>query len=252
MATLNELMQKAVDGTLDPSGPDLDDLRRAACDCPSSPIAPALLLKYASDRLDPAEAADYRSRVALMGGCQQQLIGFIDPSARDFAQFYPPEPDRQAPDTTSAIDTFLETYGHASTPEEDALLERLLFNPVPDYAEQLARETPAPAPAADRQDSLIDSFIEAHAPRPATPAPKPKRPQPAPAPSRRSEVREAPGTSLLSESLAKIFIKQGRYDRAYEIISNLSLNYPEKSIYFADQLRFLEKLIINQRFSKTE
>ncbi|MDE6469309.1 MAG: hypothetical protein K2L28_10500, partial [Muribaculaceae bacterium] len=53
--------------------------------------------------------------------------------------------------------------------------------------------------------------------------------------------------SLLSESLAKIFIKRGRYEKAYEIISGLNLKFPKKSAYFADQLRFLHKLIINQR-----
>ncbi|MDD2799210.1 MAG: hypothetical protein PHV20_11520 [Bacteroidales bacterium] len=50
---------------------------------------------------------------------------------------------------------------------------------------------------------------------------------------------------LLTESLAKIYIKQKRYYKAIEIIRRLSLKYPEKSIYFADQIRFLEKLIIN-------
>jgi tetratricopeptide (TPR) repeat protein len=50
---------------------------------------------------------------------------------------------------------------------------------------------------------------------------------------------------LLTESLAKIYIKQKRYYKAIEIIRKLSLKYPEKSIYFADQIRFLEKLIIN-------
>lgn len=50
---------------------------------------------------------------------------------------------------------------------------------------------------------------------------------------------------LLTESLAKIYIKQKRYYKAIEIIQKLSLKYPEKSIYFADQIRFLEKLISN-------
>ncbi len=50
---------------------------------------------------------------------------------------------------------------------------------------------------------------------------------------------------LLTESLAKIYIKQKRYYKAIEIIKKLSLKYPEKSIYFADQIRFLEKLISN-------
>ncbi|MDU1904425.1 MAG: hypothetical protein E6772_06530 [Dysgonomonas sp.] len=50
---------------------------------------------------------------------------------------------------------------------------------------------------------------------------------------------------FFTETLANIFIKQKKYERAYEIIKHLSLNYPEKNIYFADQLSFLEKLIKN-------
>ncbi len=48
-----------------------------------------------------------------------------------------------------------------------------------------------------------------------------------------------------TETLARIYIKQGRYSKALEIIKRLSLNYPKKNAYFADQIRFLEKLIIN-------
>lgn len=50
-----------------------------------------------------------------------------------------------------------------------------------------------------------------------------------------------------TETLAKIYIKQRRYDKALEIIKKLSLNYPKKNAYFADQIRFLEKLIINAK-----
>ena len=48
-----------------------------------------------------------------------------------------------------------------------------------------------------------------------------------------------------TETLARIYIKQGRYSKALEIIQRLSLNYPKKNAYFADQIRFLNKLIIN-------
>jgi len=51
--------------------------------------------------------------------------------------------------------------------------------------------------------------------------------------------------SFFSETLAKIYIKQRKYDKALEIIRKLNLHYPEKNRYFADQIRFLEKLIIN-------
>ena len=50
---------------------------------------------------------------------------------------------------------------------------------------------------------------------------------------------------FFTETLARIYIKQGRYSKALEIIKRLSLNYPKKNAYFADQIRFLEKLIIN-------
>ena len=53
---------------------------------------------------------------------------------------------------------------------------------------------------------------------------------------------------FFTETLAKIYIKQKKYEKAYKIIKHLSLNYPKKNIYFADQLSFLEKLIINSKY----
>ena len=51
--------------------------------------------------------------------------------------------------------------------------------------------------------------------------------------------------NYFTETLAKIYIKQHKYSRALEIIRSLYLQFPEKNAYFADQIRFLEKLIIN-------
>lgn len=53
--------------------------------------------------------------------------------------------------------------------------------------------------------------------------------------------------SYFTETLARIYIKQRRYEKAMQIIQNLSLKYPEKNVYFADQIKFLEKLIINTK-----
>ena len=49
--------------------------------------------------------------------------------------------------------------------------------------------------------------------------------------------------SFFTETLANIYIKQGKYDKALEIIKRLCLEYPNKNRYFADQIRFLEKII---------
>ena len=274
---LNIILRKASKSPESLSDADFAELRRISREHPADALAPALLLKYAPGMLTDQETAYARARVSLYCSAPSTLILSIDPSGKGFNTFYPPMPSENRPSTVGAIDLFLETYGHQSA-EEDALLERMIFNPVPDYAEQLAsQESVAPAATASGQDALIEAFIASHSENTKNPEKSEKSEKSMASESLPPHIPEPPkfeqkieqdlqnekkvllsskklgksstNSSLLSESLAKIFIKQGRYERAYEIISNLNLNYPEKSIYFADQLRFLEKLIINQRYA---
>ncbi|MCQ2051200.1 MAG: hypothetical protein MJY74_03240 [Bacteroidaceae bacterium] len=62
------------------------------------------------------------------------------------------------------------------------------------------------------------------------------------APTPKQEEKK-PEPVFFSEPLAHIYIKQQKYDKALEIIRALSLNNPQKSCYFADQIRFLEEII---------
>lgn len=50
-----------------------------------------------------------------------------------------------------------------------------------------------------------------------------------------------------SESNAIKFIQNRKYKQAVEILRTLNLNNPKKSVYFADQIRFLEKVIANSK-----
>lgn len=52
---------------------------------------------------------------------------------------------------------------------------------------------------------------------------------------------------LFTETLARIYIRQGKYERAARILRQVNLEFPKKSGYFAEQLNFLEKLIINEK-----
>ena len=54
------------------------------------------------------------------------------------------------------------------------------------------------------------------------------------------------GDELMTETLAKIYMKQGHYSKALNIFEKLSLKYPEKSVYFAQQIEKVKKLISNQ------
>ena len=47
---------------------------------------------------------------------------------------------------------------------------------------------------------------------------------------------------LMTETLAKVLIKQKKYDKALEAYQILSLKYPEKNSFFADQIKKIHKL----------
>ena len=96
---------------------------------------------------------------------------------------------------------------------------------------------------------LIDNFIEKSETDPVVYL-KPMREDPSKdAESEDAIAEDVPADdyddSCFTETLAKIYVKQQRYSKALEIIKKLSLKYPKKNAYFADQIRFLEKLIIN-------
>ncbi|MBR1890023.1 MAG: tetratricopeptide repeat protein [Alloprevotella sp.] len=64
------------------------------------------------------------------------------------------------------------------------------------------------------------------------------------------EDPDALNEDFFTETLARIYTKQGRYDKSMEILRKLNLAYPDKNPYFADQMRFLQKLIINDNHKK--
>ncbi|MFC2104232.1 hypothetical protein ACFLS4_02625 [Bacteroidota bacterium] len=53
-------------------------------------------------------------------------------------------------------------------------------------------------------------------------------------------------SSLLSETLINVYIKQGLFEKAIHSYQKLSLKYPEKSAYFASQIKILEQKINKQ------
>ena len=208
------------------------------------------MLKNQALGLTAEQREKLKTMVALNASDPLAIELYADLKGDDWASLCPDHkhPDRKT--TTQAIDTFLESYGNTS-PEENALLERLIFNPVPEYGGVLERQEngeDAPVDMADVARSIntqpTGTPVSDTKPEKATENSEPvaeneKATASASAPTKRAVAAEAP----LSLELAKIFVKQGHFERAHEIISKIVLKNPEKSVYFADQLRFLEKLI---------
>ena len=56
-----------------------------------------------------------------------------------------------------------------------------------------------------------------------------------------SEKSWVSSDELMTETLAKVFIKQKKYDKALQAYQILGLKYPEKNSFFADQLKMIKR-----------
>lgn len=132
----------------------------------------------------------------------------------------------------------LESQETIPTPEDPTLAETNLQNDLVQIIESVP-DQPVLSPAdleRQRQFELIDSFIR-------------NEPRISPVRSKPGEVleqedltkRSKPASDgLVTESFAKILIKQGKTDKAREIYRKLMVKNPEKKAYFAAKIGELE------------
>jgi hypothetical protein len=87
------------------------------------------------------------------------------------------------------------------------------------------------------QAELIDKFIQAN------PRIEPRREKSDTPPVDISTPSIEENRNFVTETLAKIYVRQGYYSRAIDIYEKLSLKFPEKSSYFATQIEKIKELI---------
>ncbi|WP_167596193.1 hypothetical protein [Leeuwenhoekiella sp. ZYFB001] len=98
---------------------------------------------------------------------------------------------------------------------------------------------PEPDAERARRLELIDKFIESN-PKIKVSAPDSSFKKP------NLEDRFQPNDSLMTETLARVYVEQKNFSKAKQAYRILSLKYPEKSGFFADQIRAIEKLQENK------
>ena len=140
--------------------------------------------------------------------------------------------------TMALIDAFLETI-----PTETLSLEAEGAAAVDYVSTYLKGETANKEIPELRGQSLIDNFLAGENERISLDLNAPTAD--VESESEKHAIPEETGTetSFFTETLANIYIKQGKYSKALEIIKRLYLEFPNKNRYFADQIRFLEIII---------
>ncbi|MDE5849262.1 MAG: hypothetical protein K2H38_03895, partial [Muribaculaceae bacterium] len=160
----------------------------------------------------------HRRRIAACIGDPDASRAILGEASEDFLDFYGSS-ELPSLSTSDTIDSFLEKFGSQDmkVSQVSPAVDDLVI-PVPppalDYAAMLENEAPDDGLAdvpADETLGAIDAFLKL---------------QPAPRLKPKKEPKEAEKPSL-TESFAKILIKNGNYSRALEIITEISLNNPE-------------------------
>lgn len=107
-------------------------------------------------------------------------------------------------------------------------------DPEPEV-EDSDKPEPEERPALTAKFELFDSFVEK--------LPELKRRKPENVMNRRQEEDlSEEESSLVTETLAKVYVKQKHYDKAIKAYEILRLKYPEKSGFFADRIFEIKKL----------
>ena len=206
-----------------------------------------LLLAKNRHLVNSAEFEKYLPETAAVCADRKRLFYLIN--NEKYAAFFKQEQAEHEQDRTGTLlDSYLTNFS-----EEENKVHRSEINMVStDYLtylekieEELDDETGDEVDPKLKHHDIIDSFLEKAETSEALFSPtleeytKPTENEPEP---------EQGG--FLTETLSRIYIKQKKYEQALAIIQQLSLNFPKKSSYFADQIRFLELLIINEKNKK--
>jgi tetratricopeptide (TPR) repeat protein len=134
---------------------------------------------------------------------------------------------------TSAFDTILEKPKRKppGRPKKNA---ELSADPLIEDIKTTKKKIEPESPKTKEQIAIIDQFIKAQ------PSIKPKA-DPTPL-SDLSQVKSGEfADNIISETLAKILIRQGKKEKAIEVYKKLIWKFPQKKVYFAAQIEELKK-----------
>jgi tetratricopeptide (TPR) repeat protein len=121
-------------------------------------------------------------------------------------------------------------------------IDRRIISKIETESSEDKSETSEAPNERERKNKLIEKFIQDKPKLPSKAASSNKKdntPQPESLANLYSQTPEA----LMTETLARVYLQQKNYTKAIKAYKILILKYPEKSGFFADQIRAVKKLI---------
>jgi hypothetical protein len=172
---------------------------------------------------------------------------FIDQSASDGIatekQVAAVPLDTIAPESAKSRREKIIALAKSMNPQADnsqpSLVRKKRKDGTPDIIEEIKTSKEEIEPGNDRlkeQIEIIDQFIKT---QPSIASVRERNPLP---PTDLNSIKSGEfGENIVSETLVEILIKQGKKDRAIEVLKKLIWKYPQKKAYFASQIEDLKK-----------
>ncbi len=193
---------------------------------------PHLLLAKAMHKANDLQAEFYLKKAGIYSADRRSLYYLINPEKGLLA-----EPKRFERDSGASGNYFemiekVESKGGDTKQSLRSLAERLKAarEAISTGQEQQIKETKSAPAASDNNGS--------ETPKPII-IPTPDYFQ--------FEERPRETKIEITEEYAKKLIREKKFEQAIAILNELNLINPKKSIYFADQIRFLEKILVNTK-----
>ena len=131
--------------------------------------------------------------------------------------------------------TQLQVFSASDTEIID--LDLLSFEPAGSFYFDL--DSPVPETKNESKIDLIDQFIKVN----PSIQPRMENSRGQNEPSDLKEEGENENDEFITETLSRVYLKQGHYQKAIDSFERLSLKFPEKSVYFALQIEEIKKLL---------
>ena len=239
----------------------LAQLKEITTQYPYFESAQLMLLKNMQEEKDDSFNAQLKKTAIT---CCDRATLFYYLNNERYARFFASKKREQTSEndrTEVLLDSFLDSLNKKEKKTEESIPEPLnewdnqsiISTDYLAYLEQTEDEGTSLANKKDakpmKHQELLDNFLEKSSNEEELFSSKKRERKETPAPPQ-SVDSLLDSDSFLTETLAQVYIKQKKYEQALTIIKRLSLNFPEKSIYFADQIRFLEYLIYNEKNKK--